>query len=549
MKIVLAQLNTTVGDIDGNTRKILAAVKKAARQHAELVIFPEAAITGYPALDLWNDRGFIAANLRALDKLAGKIGDTAALVGYIDFNRARTGNPLQNCAALLHKGKIRARQAKTLLPTYDVFDEDRYFAPALSNKPINFKGVKLGVTICEDVWTESRLAQRHLYRENPVRELMRRQPDLIVNLSASPFHIGKPDLRRELLCGHAKKHGIPFLYCNQVGGNDNLVFDGGSLAVDRAGRVVARGAQFKEELINLEFPFPQNTAPAPDPGISDTEQAARALSLGIGDFVRKCGFSSVILGLSGGIDSAVVAALAVDALGPENVIGVSMPTRYTSGISKNDARELAGNLGLTQFHELPIEGVFGAFTDALKTPFKGMKPDTAEENLQARIRGTMLMAISNKLRALLLATGNKSEFSVGYSTLYGDMNGALAPLGDAPKVLVYDIARWYNTTRERGIPRRTITRAPSAELRPGQTDQDDLPPYETIDPIIAAYIEHNAVPEEIAAQGFASRTVAGILARIDRNEFKRKQAPPVLKITTKAFGTGRRMPIARGYHR
>lgn len=549
MKIVLAQINTTVGDIAGNSKKILETVKAAAKQKADLVIFPEATLTGYPALDLWNDRDFIAANLSALEQLAKKIGDTAALVGYIDFNRAKTGNPLQNCAALLHKGKIKARQAKTLLPTYDVFDEDRYFAPAETNKPVTFKGLKLGITICEDVWTESRVSARQLYRENPVRELMRQQPDLIVNLSASPFHIGKPELRQTLLRGHAKKYGIPFLYCNLVGGNDNLVFDGGSLAVDSAGRVIARGKQFQEELLTLEFPFAKTLPAAANDTASDTEQAARALSLGIGDFVRKCGFKAVILGLSGGIDSAVVAALAADALGAENVIGVSMPTRYTSGISKNDAKILADNLGITKFYELPIEGVFGSFSDALKEPFKGLKPDTTEENLQARIRGTMLMAMSNKLRALLMATGNKSEFSVGYSTLYGDMNGALAPLGDAPKVLVYDIARWYNATHEKGIPERTITRAPSAELRPDQTDQDDLPPYETIDPIIAAYIEKNTVPHEIAQKGFARRIVDNILARIDRNEFKRKQAPPVLKITTKAFGTGRRMPVARGYHR
>ncbi|MFA6584084.1 MAG: NAD+ synthase, partial [Elusimicrobiaceae bacterium] len=433
MKIALAQINTTVGNIDGNVRKILASVKAASERGAELVVFPEATLTGYPALDLWNDKGFIDANLKALDALRAKIGETAVLVGYIDYNKNKTGNRLLNCAAFIHKGKILRRQAKTLLPTYDVFDEARYFAPAEENKPVKFKNLHIGITICEDVWTESKLTARQLYKKNPVRELMSLNPDLMINMSASPFHLNKAELRDELIRGHAKKYRIPFIYCNQVGGNDELVFDGGSIVFDAAGRRIAQGRQFEEDLVLVDYPFTGRAVLAEKK--TEAEQAARAISLGIGDFVRKCGRDSVILGLSGGIDSAVVAALAADALGPENVIGVSLPTRYTSGMSRTDASALAKNLGLKRFYEIPIDDMFDRFLTALSGPFAGLKNDCTEENLQARIRGTLLMAMSNKFGALLMATGNKSEFAVGYSTLYGDMNGALAPLGDTPKTM------------------------------------------------------------------------------------------------------------------
>jgi len=546
MRIAIAQTDTTVGDLKGNAAKILDFAGRAAKAGAEIVVFPECSLTGYPAWDLWEDRSFVQANLRALKELAAKTGDTAILCGYIDFNPSKTGKRLQNCAALLHKGKVIASRAKTLLPTYDVFDEARYFESAPDNLPVPFKGRTLGITICEDLWNEG--VPRKIYNQDPVNALVASgRLDVMINLSASPFFEGKAAVRKNMFSRRAKKSGVPFIYCNQAGGNDDLIFDGNSFALDAKGRTLAKAKSFEEDLVVID------TDAAPLPAHDDHAAPAEkeifdALTAGIRDYMSKCGFKKAVLGLSGGIDSAVVCALAAQAVGPQNVIGVAMPSKYTSDESTRDAEILARNLGV-QFHVLAIGETFGAFERTLSTVFAGLKPDAAEENIQARIRGTLLMALSNKFGALLLTTGNKSEIAVGYCTLYGDMCGGLAPLADLAKTKVYKLASYINSRFNSPIPLYTITRAPSAELRPGQTDQDELPPYETLDLILKAYIEEGKTPEEIAALGPSPELVAKMLNKIDANEFKRKQAAIGIKLTQKAFGIGRRMPVARGKHR
>ena len=546
MRIALAQINSKVGDLKGNAAKILSFTRRAAEAGAELVVFPECALTGYPAWDLWEDRSFVQANISALNDIAAQTGDTALLCGYIAFNPSKTGKRLFNCAALLHKGKIAQVRAKTLLPTYDVFDEARYFESAPDNLPVNFKGHKIGVTICEDLWNEG--VPRKIYNQDPVNALVNTGAlELVINISASPYFEGKVELRRKLLARRALKSGVPFIYCNQTGGNDDLVFDGNSFALNGKGRLIAKAKAFGEDLCV----FDTDAAPLPkeaDMALPAEEELLLALTTGIRDYMGKCGFKKAVLGLSGGIDSAVVCVLAAQALGPENVIGVALPSAYTSEESTRDARLLAKNLGVT-FHVLPIGAAFDAFNRTLAPVFAGLKADTTEENIQARIRGTLLMALSNKFGALLLTTGNKSEIAVGYCTLYGDMCGGLAPLADLAKTKVYKLARHINSRYNSPIPEYTLERAPSAELRPGQTDQDELPPYETLDLILKAYIEEGKTPEEIAALGPQPALVARMLNKIDANEFKRKQAATGIKITPKAFGSGRRMPVARGKHR
>lgn len=506
-------------------------------------MFPEQALGGYPALDLWEEAGFVDANLRALRALAREVGDTAALVGFVDRNRGRSGKPVANAAALLHRGKVRGVRWKSLLPTYDVFDEARYFQPATANAPMKFGGLRLGVTICEDAWAAA-AGTRGLYRLDPVRAQAKAGADVLINLSSSPYERGKPRFRRSLFAAQARRARKPFLYCNLVGGNDDLLFDGNSLVLDARGRLAARGANCAEDLVVVDT----DALPAPLPASSlpsDVEEVVEALCMGIRDYARKCGFSSVLIGLSGGIDSAVVAALAARALGPGNVTGVGMPSMYSSEGSLTDAEALARNLGI-RFLKIPITDLFEGFRAALRTAFAEGPGDAglALQNLQSRIRGTLLMALSNKEGSLLLSTGNKSEMSVGYCTLYGDMNGGLAALADVPKRTVYEIARWLNRESEL-IPRSSIEKAPSAELRPNQTDQDDLPEYDVVDAVIGAYVERRLGPEAIIRSGVPRHVALDLLGRIDRAEYKRRQAPPSLKISPKAFGVGRRLPIAR----
>jgi NAD+ synthetase len=545
MKVGLAQLNTTVGDLRGNAGKILDCYRRAAAAGATLVVTPELALTGYPPRDLLAKRRFVQDNLHALDELAASIGDTALLVGYVDINPQRPGKDYFNATALIQHGKILARRFKTLLPTYDVFDEDRYFQPATDNLPVALGGQQLGITICEDIWNAPDFRPTALYLQDPVDRLMRLpdRPTLLCNISASPFHLGKETLRHDLLRSVAMRHQVPLVYCNLVGGNDELVFDGNSLVFDAAGNLLAQGAAFREDLIIVDLNSPLTTHHSPPPPVAATHDA---LVLGLRDYAVKCGFKSVVLGLSGGIDSAVTACLAVEALGKENVVGVSLPSQFSSSGSLDDARDLARNLGI-RWETIPIQAAFTQLKAALQPLFAGRAEDTTEENLQARVRGTLLMALSNKFGHLLLTTGNKSELAVGYCTLYGDMNGGLAVIADVPKTMVYKLAAHINRNREI-IPSASITKPPSAELRPNQTDQDSLPPYEVLDEILKRYVEESKSAADIIAEtGYEEKLVRDIIRKIDLNEYKRKQAPPCLRVTTKAFGIGRRVPIAQRY--
>ncbi|HEU5071058.1 MAG TPA: NAD+ synthase [Verrucomicrobiae bacterium] len=541
MKIALAQLNTTVGDITGNEAKILAAYQRGVAAGAELVLTPELALTGYPPRDLVLRRSLVEQNLAALNRLAAATGATGLLVGFVGDNLNRPGRDVTNAAALLQNGKITALRTKTLLPTYDVFDEDRYFEPAEANAPVEFNGRKIGITICEDIWNDEDFWPVRRYEHNPPVELAEAGAEIIFNISASPWQLGKNTTRHAMLQSLAKKSGKPVVFCNQVGGNDELVFDGGSLAFNGKGQQIAQGKLFDEDWLMLDL---NRAAIAPEQ-ISDEEILFKALTLGLRDYLHKCGFKSAVLGLSGGIDSALVAALAVAALGRENVRGISLPSQFSSPGSLDDARELAANLGI-QYDVIPIQPPFLAVKEQLQSVFAGRPEDTTEENIQARLRGVVLMAMSNKFGSLLLTTGNKSELAVGYCTLYGDMCGGLAVISDVPKMMVYRLARWINREREI-IPRASITKAPSAELRPNQTDQDSLPPYEVLDAILDAYVVNGQSPADIVKAGFAEADVCRVVKLIDGAEYKRRQAAPGLKVTSKAFGVGRRIPIAQRF--
>ncbi|HEX4047949.1 MAG TPA: NAD+ synthase [Elusimicrobiota bacterium] len=542
MRIALAQVDATVGDLRGNTEKILAALDEAARRGAALAVFPEQTLGGYPALDLWEERGFAQANEKALAALAKKVRGTAALVGFVSLSRERIGKPVRNSAALLHDGKVVAVRHKTLLPTYDVFDEARYFEPARDNRPIAWGGRRLGVTICEDAWAKDPTTSRRLYSADPVAAQVEAGADLLLNLSASPYLVGKTAVRRRLLHEHARRLKRPLFYCNAVGGNDEIVFDGGSLAYDSKGRLRARAAFAAQDLLVVDSGTWEGARLAPEPDASG--QVGEILTLGIKDFAAKCGLQTAFIGLSGGIDSAVVAALAVRALGPHRVVGVSMPSAYSSRGSVDDARALAKNLGI-ELRSAPIGGVYRALLSTLGGDWGKGSPDLGEQNLQARARGVILMGLANKAhRGFVLTTGNKSELAVGYCTLYGDMCGALAPLADAPKRLVYRLAAWLNADR-RLIPRSTIEKAPSAELKPGQKDQDDLPPYDQVDDALEAWVQSHLDPRRVARLVGDRKVAETLLDRMDWSEFKRRQAPPCLKISSKAFGVGRRMPIAK----
>ena len=542
MKIALAQIDPTVGDFTGNLERIVAASRRAAEMGARLAVFSELAICGYPPADFLEKPSFLARCRSAVDELAAatRALPTAVLTGVALPADGKDGKPAFNAAALLDKGQLLLEQHKRLLPFYDVFDEQRYFSPSEPQKVVELDGVRLAITICEDAWNDKSFWPRRLYSVDPVEELMRQKPALHINLSSSPFWHSKRTIRREMLAAIARRDGIPVLMCNQVGGNDSLIFDGSSLALDGRGELIAQAASFAEDLILVD---PFHSAPVPVPEDDDTEAAYRALVLGTRDYVRKCGFRKAIVGLSGGIDSALVAAIATEALGAENVIGVGMPSPYSSAGSIDDSQRLAANLGI-RFETISINLLFAEFTQALEPLFHGMKEDITEENIQPRIRGTLLMALSNKFGALVLTTGNKSEMAVGYCTLYGDMVGALAAIGDLVKTRVYAVCNWLNRDQEK-IPAAILTKPPSAELRPGQMDTDSLPPYDVLDPIVEAYVERYETPERIAAEhGFSLDLVRQTVRLIERSEYKRQQAAPVLKVTAKSFGMGRRFPIA-----
>lgn len=540
MKIGLAQINPIVGDLRGNFEKILAAYERLASLGAELVLAPELATTGYPPQDLVFKSRFVPQNLEAVARLHERVGSVPLLVGYVDRNEGR-GKPFYNAAALLERGQPIRKSFKTLLPTYDVFDEDRYFEPGCGGEIFTIAGRRVGVTICEDIWTQNYLP-RALYEVEIVRGLVEKGAELIVNLSASPFSLGKIATRREMVGALARTHARPIVYCNVVGGNDELVFDGGSIAFNDCGQLIAQLPSFTTAEAVVDTDATAAIEPAP---LDQMAILHGALSLGVRDYLAKCNFKSAVLGLSGGIDSAVVAAIAVNSLGAENVLGVAMPSPYSSQGSIDDARALADHLGI-RFLLIPIGNAFGAFKAQLTEIFAGLPEDTTEENMQSRLRGMILMALSNKFGHLLLTTGNKSELAVGYCTIYGDMAGGLAVISDVPKTLVYQLARWINREREI-IPRATIEKPPSAELKPGQIDQDSLPPYDVLDEILQLYIEENRSVHEIVRHGFDEQTVRWIIRRIDLNEYKRAQAAPGIKVTSRAFGVGRRMPIAQQY--
>lgn len=578
MRIALAQINPTVGDLAGNTLKHLDAIARAAERGAELVIFPELSIVGYPPRDLLLKPDVIERCERAVGEIAAACTDVAAIVGYPAVNPEPSGRPLLNCAGVLRRGRVVHRHVKHLLPTYDVFDETRYFEPGPRLDLATVQGTRLGISVCEDLWNDREVVTRPLYHENPIDRLAAEGAQLFINCSASPFVLDKHEFRLRLLSHTARKHRIPIAYVNQVGGNDELVFDGNSCVLDEGGNLVAQAKDFEEDLLIVDLPgvgIPGDEevsrpvvcggvnwsvdAPATAHGrlVPHREGVASvyaALVLGLRDYCRKCGFGSVVLGLSGGIDSAVAAALGVAALGAGNVTGVAMPSRFSSAGSVEDAEELARRMGM-KYHLVPIEPLHAAMERLLEPIFAGTAPGVAEENVQARLRGNILMAVSNKFGSMLLTTGNKSELATGYCTLYGDMAGGLAVISDVPKLMVYSLARYINQAsplcQQFGgpvIPESSITKPPSAELRPNQTDQDSLPPYEQLDQIVERYVERLQPVRRIAADtGIDAATVQRIVTLIDLAEYKRKQAAPGLKITGRAFGFGRRMPIAQRY--
>jgi NAD+ synthase (glutamine-hydrolysing) len=543
MKIALSQFNPTVGDLSGNAARILSLAEQALARGAKLAVFSELCLCGYPPQDLLERPAFIDRNLKELKELAKKL-PLPAIIGYAGRVKKGRGKAIANKAALLCGGRIVFEQNKMLLPTYDVFDESRYFQPAERQTVYDFANQQLGITICEDVWNDKNFWPNMLYERDPVTELVTQGSTLLLNISASPYTIDKRSLRFDMLKSIAKTHHRPVVYVNQVGGNDSLIFDGASLALTADGKIAAQALAFEEDLVMFDTETGQGEI-HPQPK-QEIEYAYRALVLGTRDYVSKCGFKRVLVGLSGGIDSAVVAAIAVDALGAANVQGVSMPGPFSSMGSKDDAKALAQNLGV-ELIPLPIGGVFEAYRQALAPAFGDRPVDVAEENIQARIRGNYLMALSNKFGSMVLSTGNKSELAVGYCTLYGDMAGGLAVISDVPKLMVYELARWINREREL-IPRATIDKPPSAELRPDQKDEDSLPPYDVLDRILKAYIEDLKSPQDIADKyGFDLRLVKDIALLVDRSEYKRKQAAPGLKITSRAFGFGRPFPIAQRF--
>ncbi len=539
MKVALAQINTIVGDIRGNRDRVLHTMERAGILGADLAVFPELCITGYPPRDLLGMHGFVEANIRAAEEIGSRTGRMGVVLGFVDRNRGTEGREYYNAAAFLHEGRVQAVVHKTLLPTYDVFDEERYFERSREVRPVHFCGRTLGISICEDAWNSQEFWPKRMYHTDPIQSLVGGGADLIINISASPFEMDKPQFRYRMLLDHVQRHRVPLVYLNLVGGNDDLLFDGNSLVLGRHGNTIAQGKSFAEDL------FVADPDSAVDIGCrqeDEVESVFQALVMGTCDYARKCGFKSAVLGLSGGIDSAVTACIAARALGPGNVLGVAMPSEYSASESCEDARALACNLGIL-FVVIPLDAMFRTYVESLSRVFRGTEENITEENLQARIRGNILMALSNKFGHLVLSTGNKSELGVGYCTLYGDMAGGLAVISDLPKTCVYRLADFINRGREL-IPANTISRAPTAELRPNQKDQDTLPDYEILDGILRLRVEEQMSVEEIAARGYDRTIVDEVVRMIHLNEYKRRQAAPGLKVTTRAFGTGRRMPIA-----
>ncbi len=560
IKIAIAQINPTVGDLDGNARIIIDYIKKAREKEADIVVFPELAVTGYPPKDLVLKPLFVKKNLEKFSEIAGAASDITAVVGFVD----KQGNDIYNAAGIIKDREVIGIQHKTNLPNYDVFDEMRYFKPARERHIFEIEGTVFGINICEDIWVDV----------GPLEDQAKKGADIIINISASPFHAGKPGEREGMLSRKARENDVTIVYCNLVGGQDDLVFDGGSYIFNNNGELVTQANRFSEDLVVVELETSRDGRDGWDGsggmgrmdrrggGVTRkgtaiqerditeediTEEVFMALVLGIRDYVLKNGFRKVVIGLSGGIDSSLTAALAVEALGKENVVGVSMPSRITSKASKEDAETLAENLGI-ELKTIPIDEIFDAYISTLEGEFKGRKEDVTEENIQARIRGNILMALSNKFGYLVLSTGNKSEIAVGYTTLYGDMAGGIAVISDVPKTLVYKLAEYINSRYGKTIPGRIILKEPTAELKVGQKDSDSLPPYEILDRILHAYIEEDKGMEEILAMGFDRDVVEDVIRRVDHNEYKRQQAPPGIRVTTKAFGSGRRMPITNAYN-
>ncbi len=542
MRIAMGQINPLIGDFNGNTLKICGFIEKAKKAGAELVVFPELAIMGYPPRDLLDKHGFVADSIRYWERVASSTKGIGVVFGAVSFNDG-SGKPYRNSAVFYEDGKLLTIAHKMLLPSYDVFDEERYFDPGKVPGWVDFRGKRIGITICEDAWNVPAYLPGPLYNVDPIRELQKASVDLIVNLSASPYHAGKVPWVGRLLSGQASCAGGPIVYVNQVGGNDELIFQGHSMVWDEKGNVLATGADFAEDLIVCDISGSSCELHATE--CDRVSEIIGALTLGLRDYAHKCSFKQAVVGLSGGVDSALTACLAVLALGAQNVLGVGMPGPFNAPESLADARELASRLGI-DFEVISIEELFSTALRSLRPIFEDLPHDFTEENLQARLRGMVLMSISNKFRRLLLSTGNKSEIAVGYCTLYGDMNGGLAVLGDVPKTMVYDLANRLND-QHGWIPGHILTRAPSAELRPNQTDQDSLPPYDILDAILADYVERRLSVKEIIAGGLDPETVRWVVKRVELNEYKRRQAPPILRITTKAFGIGRRNPIAQGY--
>ena len=541
MKIALGQINPTVGDFSGNAAKIIDFSARAQAAGAGLILFPELSVCGYPPRDLVERPSFVASNQRTLEHIAASTRGIAVICGLVTPAHSDTGKSVMNSAAWLREGKVAFIQSKMLLPTYDVFDEMRNFAPAKSQELFSFCGKRMALTICEDAWNDKQFWRRQMYASDPVASLMQAGGNFLLNISGSPFWIGKRELRRDMLASIARQHKVPVAFLNQVGGNDSLVFDGSSIVLNPEGEVIAQGRSFEEDLVY----FDSNSLAGEmhEQIVGDEASAYAALVLGTRDYMRKCGFQKAIVGLSGGIDSALTAVIAADAVGPQNVIGVGMPGPYSSQGSIEDARALAQNLGI-RFELLSINPAYEAYRQTLEGVFAGQKEDVTEENIQSRARGTLLMALSNKLGAIVLSTGNKSELGVGYCTLYGDMVGGLAVISDVPKTLVYRLSHYVNSRRP-VIPQATLEKPPSAELHPNQKDTDSLPPYEILDAVLEDYVEDSHPAERIAAdRGFDIETVRRVIRMVDRAEYKRQQAAPGLKISPKAFGYGRRIPIA-----
>ena len=541
MKIALGQINPTVGDFSGNAAKIIDFSRRAQAGGAGLILFPELSVCGYPPRDLVERSSFVIKNNQTAQRIAAETRGIAVICGLVTVAEPDAGRNSMNSAALLMDGKIAFLQSKMLLPTYDVFDEMRNFAPARSQKLLPFCGNQMALTICEDAWNDKLFWPKRLYSVDPVEKLIQAGGNFVLNISASPFWIGKRELRRDMLASIARQHKVPVALVNQVGGNDSLVFDGSSIVLNREGKIIAQGKSFEEDLIY--FDSATLTGDMHEQVVGDDASVYHALVLGTRDYIHKCGFRKAIIGLSGGIDSALTAVIAADAIGPENVIGIGMPGPFSSHGSIDDARVLAKNLGI-RFELLSINPAYEAYLEILKDVFAGQKEDTTEENLQSRARGMLLMALSNKFGAIVLSTGNKSELGVGYCTLYGDMVGGLAVISDVPKTLVYRLSHYANSKRP-VIPRATIEKPPSAELRPDQRDSDSLPAYEVLDAVLEDYVEDAHSADRIAADhGFDISVVRRVMTMVDRAEYKRQQAAPGLKISPKAFGYGRRFPIA-----